>query len=458
MTGLFERLSGSRRVRTALALGVVLAAGTPFAAQAKKRPVPAKAAAPVAPTVTSELQRHADRELLRVYAALDYRPVWVSPEGAADPAVARLIALIDSAAIDGIAPGDLSTEAAKQALAQLAGDRSPAALAQAELALSRTYVAYVIAMAKAPAQTMTYEHSSLQPAIPGPADALWGAASAPSLENHVQTMGWMHPLYATLRQAALAEGTQDDPAVQENLARIRALVPSKGKSIVVDTAGARLWMYEGDRVVDSMKVVVGKPDQQTPLIAGYVRDAIVNPYWNVPDDLVQGKIAANVLNRGPGYLKTARYEVLSGWEPGATLVNPATLDWRKIASGATLQRVRQLPGAANAMGRVKFEFPNPQGIYLHDTPDKALMLKTGRQFSSGCVRLEDADRLGRWLMNGPLPAAQDPETKVALPGIVPIYITYLTAHVENGRIAYGPDPYKRDAVGTAGTQAVASAR
>jgi len=165
----------------------------------------------------------------------------------------------------------------------------------------------------------------------------------------------------------------------------------------------------------------------------------------VPEDLVRDKIVPAVLKRGVSYLKAGRYEVLADWGADAQPVDPATIDWREVASGAREVRVRQLPGAGNAMGLVKFEFPNPLGIYLHDTPDKHLMLEELRQFSSGCVRLEDAVRLGNWLLQAPLPAGGDePEQKVGLPQIVPVYITYLTAHLEGGTIARGPDPYKRD--------------
>ena len=102
------------------------------------------------------------------------------------------------------------------------------------------------------------------------------------------------------------------------------------------------------------------------------------------------------------------------------------------------------------MGKVKYEFPNPLGIYLHDTPDKDLLLEDARQFSNGCVRLEDAERLGRWLLGGALPAASAAEQITPLPQPVPIYITYLTAQPAGGRIALGPDPYGRDGGGAAG--------
>jgi murein L,D-transpeptidase YcbB/YkuD len=260
----------------------------------------------------------------------------------------------------------------------------------------------------------------------------------------------MHPLYAPLRWAAAT--TADESArlvLANNLERVRAVPANPAKRyILVDAASARLWMYEGRRAVDSMKVVVGKPVLPTPMIAGYIRHAIVNPYWNVPQDLIREKIAPNVLRSGPGYLKAARYEVLSDWTGTATPIDPGTVNWKQVAAGNEEVRVRQLPSSTNAMGRVKYEFPNKLGIYLHDTPDKDLMLKSARQFSSGCIRLEDAERLGVWLLNSPLPeGGSDAETKVPLPEPVPVYVTYLTAFPSNGQIALGPDPYRKDANG-----------
>jgi murein L,D-transpeptidase YcbB/YkuD len=204
-------------------------------------------------------------------------------------------------------------------------------------------------------------------------------------------------------------------------------------------------MYEGDRPVDSMKVVVGKTEMPTPIMAGMIRTAIVNPYWQVPDDLVQTNIAANVLEKGVKYLRTGGYQVLASWDEGAKPVDPKKVDWQAVHAGRAQVHVRQLPGGANFMGKVKFEFPNPMGIYLHDTPAKDLMAQDTRTFSSGCVRLEDAQRLGRWLFGGTLPTSKQPETKVALPQAVPVYITYLTAYPEaGGQVAFRSDPYKRD--------------
>jgi len=404
--------------------------------------------------LSAELRQRGDTELHGVYAARGYRPLWITPGRTLDPAAQELIGLVDSAAIDGVDPTDLKLGELTAAVEQLSRDGSPAARARAELALSQTFVDYVRAMRRAPAAAMTYEHQTMRPAAPRRADALWEAASAPSLTDYVREMRWMHPLYAELRRAAVAEDqdlAQIDPTVSQNLDRLRALPAlGKGRSILVDAANARLLMYEGDRAVDSMKVVVGKPQTQTPMLAGYVRYAILNPYWNVPDNLVASRIAANVISRGPVYLRTAGYQVLADWSADPAPLDPAKVDWRAVAKGEQDVRVRQRPGAGNAMGKIKFEFPNPLGIYLHDTPEKNLMLKDKRQFSNGCVRLEDAERLGRWLFSGALPTAGEaPEQRVDLPELVPIYITYLTAQVEGGRIALAGDPYGRDAAANA---------
>lgn len=436
----------TRATRWRLIVAAAAAIALPQPGLAKQQTL-AKPAAAVS-TVELELRRQADIELSGVYAARDYRPLWLTSGGALAPAAAELVELIESSGVDQLDPAALRLGELNAALARLRHDSSPAARASADLALSHAFVDYVRAIRRAPAMAMTYEHESLRPSVPGRDDALWAAANAPSLSDYIEQMRWMHPLYAPLRRAALAaeRNGAPDPAVLDNLTRIRALpAMAKGRAILVDAASARLWMYEDGRPVDSMKVVVGKPTLPTPMLAGYVRHAIVNPYWNVPADLVRDKIVPNVLKRGVGYLKAGRYEVLADWGAEAQPVDPATIDWREVASGARDVRVRQLPGEGNAMGLVKFEFPNPLGIYLHDTPDKHLMREELRQFSSGCVRLEDAVRLGNWLLQGPLPTGgAEPEQKVGLAQIVPVYITYLTAHPEGGTIARGPDPYKRD--------------
>jgi murein L,D-transpeptidase YcbB/YkuD len=273
-------------------------------------------------------------------------------------------------------------------------------------------------------------------------------------------MGWMHPEYARLRRAAAAGyDSADDRAldlVSVNLDRARLLpaADAPGRYVLVDAAAARLWMYENGRVAGTMRVVVGKPEEPTPMMAGLIRYANVNPYWNLPPDLVRLRVAPGALEKGQAFLKAKRFEVLSGWEPNARVVNASAIDWRAVLDGRTDARVRQLPGPNNAMGRIKFMFPNDKGVYLHDTPEKALMREDDRLFSSGCVRVEDAPRLARWLFGKPVSLkTATPEKRVDLPAPVPVYITSLTVAAEGQDMVFRPDVYRRDGVQLAGGDA-----
>ena len=427
------------RFRCCLAL---LAAGLSLAA-----PLAAQAAdAPSAAQVQVSIARQARGEFRNFYA---YRasPLWIARDGTFDPGAKALLRLVQTAEYDGLRPDELGGAELATAISEAERRKSPANLARAELALSNALVAYIDAMlSQASGSEMIYEHDVLRPIRPT-ALTILRAAEAGSMEGYVTEMQWMHPMYAQVRRQLIA-GEPGAPVRQAALASLEriAAIPSPpwSRHVVIDAASARLWMYEGGRVVDSMRVVVGKPDTQTPIMSGYIRHAVLKPYWNVPAHLVRRTIAPGVLSQGVSYLRTRGYEVLSDWSDTPKRLNPARIDWRAVRDGTLEVRVRQAPGAANAMGQVKYEFPNALGIYLHDTPDKDLMLEDARQFSNGCVRLEDAERLGRWLLEGALPEVDEPEERVDLRQPVPVYITYVTVHAEGGQLALGPDPYGRD--------------
>lgn len=406
-------------------------------------------AEPVATPDMREAAERADRSTEGFYQDRAYKPLWVQ-DGRVSPAGTALLELVRTAKADSVKTGRLKAKALARALERAESGKSED-LAKAELALSRTFTAYVKALRAAPRAPMQYESRALEPVVPTPRAALEAAASAASLPDYVRTMGWMHPLYAQMRQA-LASGVyqgQGEALLRLNLERLRAIPAyNVGRHVLVDAAGAQLVMYDNGKVVKTMRVVVGTAENQTPMMAGFLRYAQLNPYWNIPPDLVQKRIAPHVLGKGLSYLKAGGYQVLDSWGENARIVDPATVDWAAVAAGQREVRVRQLPGRDNFMGKVKFMFPNPQGIYLHDTPDRHLLVKDERQFSSGCVRLEDAPGLGRWLFGKPLPKkTKKVEQRIDLPELVPVYITYLTAAVAPGRgVTFAPDVYGRDAV------------
>lgn len=392
----------------------------------------------------SSITTSADQAVNAFYAARGNAPFWLR-SGADSSAARELIGALERAPLDGLASGPaLATEA--QVLMARAQSGDPAALAAADRMLSTAWVRYVQAL-QTPPPGMTYADNWVAPRRDTPGQILARAAAAPSLAAYVRSVSNVNPLYAQLRDAAWAQMQSSgavDPRVLASLDRARDM-PVQDRYVMVDTAGAKLYMIEDGRIAGSMKVIVGKadPSTQTPMLASTIYYATLNPYWHVTPELIRSLIAKNVLDQGLGYLKSKGYQVMS---PSGEMVDPAKVDWHAVAAGTETVQVRQLPGPANSMGRMKFGFANSADIYLHDTPSKDLFAQDDRNLSHGCVRLEDAEALGRWLLGrDPQAASNAPELNVALPTPVPIYVTYLTAQADGGQLTFTDDVYGRDA-------------
>lgn len=233
-----------------------------------------------------------------------------------------------------------------------------------------------------------------------------------------------------------------------NMERARRL-PSAADNhryILVDAGAARLYMYEDGKVVDSMNVIVGDSDRQTPMMAAELRYVQLNPYWNVPPDLSRSIVAKRVVEQGLSYLTDRDYQVLSDWTDNAKQVDPATIDWQGVLDGKVNVRLRRGPGPWNSMGNIKFMIPNDFGIYLHDVPDaEAPMFKAdGRWISNGCIRLQDAARLEKWVFGEKPAASGEPDQRVDLPDPMPVYISYFTVAPTDDGVAFRPDRYNRD--------------
>lgn len=384
------------------------------------------------------------------YASRQNAPIWFR-DGHGAAAATELATILRRAPLDGLMIGpQLATQVEAAVARARSGD--PVAVGEAEQLLSNAWVVYVQEL-RAPTQGMIYGDPAIHADAPLPGKILRDAANAPSLTRHLEQVSEVNPLYAALRDAAATDTTlASGPGASRlaaNLDRVRAL-PAKGRFVLVDAAAARLFMYEDGRPVGSMKVIVGKRDLPTPMIASMIHYATFNPYWHVPDHLARKIVAANVLKQGTGYLKARGYQIVSDWSNDPQILSPDEVDWKAVAAGSDHVKVRQLPGGGNSMGKVKFAFANGEGIYLHDTPEKALFAKEDRTLSNGCIRLEDAPRLARWLMGS---AARDsstlPEQHVRLPSSVPVFVTYITAHPEGGKVTFSADVYGRDGTSSA---------
>ena len=231
-----------------------------------------------------------------------------------------------------------------------------------------------------------------------------------------------------------------------NLQRASELPKDLGKRfILVDAAEQRLYMYEGRRIVGSMRVIVGKPSDATPMMAGLIRYSVLNPYWNIPPDLTRDRYAARVIKGGNAYLQRAGFEALSDWTENARILSPDEVDWHAVARGDRELRLRQRPGPGNGMGNIKFMFPNDFGVYLHDTPGKSLFSNESRALSAGCVRVEKPWVLAQWLY-GERPQVRNglAEQIVALDEPVPVYLTYFTVVPTQFGLDFRDDIYNRD--------------
>jgi murein L,D-transpeptidase YcbB/YkuD len=221
-----------------------------------------------------------------------------------------------------------------------------------------------------------------------------------------------------------------------NMERMRWMPnqPTSDNLIVVNIPEYVLHMYEGNKKVWDMNVVVGKEAHSTTVFTGNLNQVVFSPHWNVPESIVKNEILPK-LNSNPGYLESQNMEIVSD-------------------NGGGLPTIRQKPGGDNALGNVKFLFPNSFNIYFHDTPSKSLFQKDKRAYSHGCIRLSDPTKMAEYLLrNQPewtpsriqdaMNAGEEKFVKVAKP--VPVFITYYTAWVdEEGRLNFREDIYKHD--------------
>ena len=404
--------------------------------------------ATVSPAAIQATTLPAASSVAAFYDQWQTQPIWFRG-GVENPAVAQLVTILQRAPFDGFAEGP-QLAAQVQAAAAQAKSGTAADRASAERLLSTAWVQYVQAL-KRPTPGMTYVFPVLEPQGARADQILLTAAAAPSLEAHLVATANVNSLYAQMRDAAWTEAQASgnltpDPRLIANLDRIRS-IPAGGKFIVVDSGTQVMTMYENGRPADSMKIVVGKTEYPTPMIASVMYYIVYNPYWNAPDHLVR-KIAQNYLSMGNKYLKTRGYQVMADWSSGSAVVPSDQVDWKAVAAGKQQIRIRQKPQDDNSMGDLKFPFPNKLDIFLHDTPHKEYFAKANRNLSNGCVRLEDARRFGRWLLGAePSPPGTDAEIQVQLPRGVPIYLTYTTAQVRDGKVAYFSDPYRLDPIG-----------
>ena len=237
----------------------------------------------------------------------------------------------------------------------------------------------------------------------GAPDDTAGSLFDASLEAAVRRFQARHGLDvdgAVGSRTRLALNTPVDARIDQlvaNLERRRWLGAAPGRRQVrVNVAAFTLEAVDGDTVPLRMRVVVGRPYRPSPEFSDRIRYLVLNPYWEVPPSLA-AKDKLPLIRRDPGYLAREHMRVLQGWGERPRQIDPASVDWWRVATPLPY-RLRQDPGPWNALGRVKFMFPNVHDVYLHDTPARELFAHAERGFSSGCIRLQDPLALADWLL------------------------------------------------------------
>ncbi|MEL6920580.1 MAG: L,D-transpeptidase family protein [Pseudomonadota bacterium] len=239
-----------------------------------------------------------------------------------------------------------------------------------------------------------------------------------------------------------------------NMERWRWLPVDLGeRHVFVNQAGFQMFTMDAGRLVDTRRVIVGKPFHRTPIFSDTIRYAEFNPIWTVPNSIaVRDKLP--LLRKDPSYADRAGFKFYRGWSGNDPEVSTYAVDWSAVSDRKFPFRMVQQPGPKNALGQVKFMFPNKFAVYLHDTPSRQLFARTGRAFSSGCIRvnkpLEFAAILFGMDQNMSRTGVDDiiasrRTTRVNLQSPVPVHLAYFTSWVdENGVPSFFDDVYERD--------------
>jgi murein L,D-transpeptidase YcbB/YkuD len=254
-------------------------------------------------------------------------------------------------------------------------------------------------------------------------------------------------------------------AVELNLERWRWMPHQLGeRRLLVNIPGFEVQAFSRDDVVLSMRTVVGKPERKTPILADTVTHLIVHPYWNVPKSIVEEELVPRAMD-DETYLTVRNYEVLDA--DGAVL-DARDVDWSSFDPESVPYDVRQRPGPGNALGEVKFMFPNRQNVYLHDTPEKYLFSGRTRAYSHGCVRLEQPLEMAHLLLEwtgGDATAfdealdSEEEDRRIDLARGIPVYLAYFTVRVSpDGRASFFGDIYGLDRQMSSRLEATADSR
>lgn len=241
-----------------------------------------------------------------------------------------------------------------------------------------------------------------------------------------------------------------------NMERWRWLAADLGRRhVLVNQAGFKLQLIDDKKVIDERRVIVGKEFHKTPMFSDKISYLEFNPTWTVPSSIAGNEILPKLRN-DPGYLERNDYKIYTSWKSDAPAMSAHSINWSDVSSNRFPYRIVQQPGERNALGRVKFMFPNSFNVYLHDTPSRSLFNRAERALSHGCIRVENPIDFAEILLKSDKAVSRAAINKilskkalkrVSLKTPVPVHLAYFTVWIDDDGVpAFFDDVYKRDAL------------
>lgn len=239
--------------------------------------------------------------------------------------------------------------------------------------------------------------------------------------------------------------------IRANLERIRWVKQNiEEEFVLVNIAGFKVYYIKDNKLIWRSRAQVGKEYRKTPVFRDDIKYLVFNPTWTVPPTILHKDVLPKI-KKDRNYLKQKNMSVV---DLNGKIINPDNVNWSSISAKGFPYMIRQEPGPSNALGRVKFMFPNKHMVYLHDTPSQSKFKKTERAFSSGCIRIENPFELVELLLKDSKQWNQDSFKEILdsgklknvnLPQTVPVLLLYFTAYLnEDGEVLFFKDIYKRD--------------
>ncbi len=264
----------------------------------------------------------------------------------------------------------------------------------------------------------------------------------------LKTDGIIGPATRLAMNVSAAERLQQ---IQINLERLRWLPDDLGERyIMVNLANYRLTAIDNSQTKLDMRVIVGKNKRSTPSFSSKMTHIVFNPRWYVPNKLARLDLLAKQQSN-PNYFDHQNFRVFDNKNGKRTEVDPDSIDWKSMNKQNFPYTLVQDPGKKNALGRLKFILPNPWKIYLHDTPTKSLFNQTQRNFSAGCIRVEDPLALAIFSMTRDNTRQSlldiinsDHIHRAELEQPISVYAIYTTVWLNAGELMFSPDSYQRD--------------